>query len=369
MKKIACWVVCLMMVSRIAGVGAVRVEGVPEGGLQPEVVTDGRGVVHLVYLRGDPKAAEVRYTWRRLREPWQPSVTVNSQLGSGMAMGSIRGPQLALVGKGGVQVLWNGAAVQGRSPLWLAGRRAGERSFAEQRDLLGDGTALDGGASIAADGAGGVFVVWHGNRAGEGAEEQRRLVFVRTSKDGGETFGEAVPVNAGQPGVCACCSLRALAGGKEGLRIFFRSAVTMETRTMTLLSQAQEGWSAREVEPWKVAACPMSSAALAVDRDRLLGAWETAGQIRVGWISTVDAPAVTVATASAKHPVAAISSQGKVLLAWLEGSGWNRGGSAVWQELDLKLRAVGSKGTAPGVPAWGRVAVYAEPQGDFVVLK
>ena len=52
---------------------AVRVEEVPEKGVQPEVATDGKGIVHLVYLRGDAKASEVRYTFRKPGEAWQKS--------------------------------------------------------------------------------------------------------------------------------------------------------------------------------------------------------------------------------------------------------------------------------------------------------
>jgi hypothetical protein len=44
----------------------VSVEEVPEQGLQPDVAVASDGTVHLVYLRGDPKAADIRYT---LREP------------------------------------------------------------------------------------------------------------------------------------------------------------------------------------------------------------------------------------------------------------------------------------------------------------
>lgn len=78
---------------------------------------------------------------------------------------------------------------------------------------------------------------------------------------------------------------------------------------------------------------------------------------------------MTVAASSAKHPSVAISPQGNILIAWVEGSGWNRGGSAVWQEFDQKLQPLGPQEKAAGVPAWGRVVGYAEPQGDFVILR
>lgn len=351
---------------------AVRVEEVPEKGVQPEVVTDGKGIVHLVYLRGDAKASEVRYTFRKPGEAWQKSQTVNSRPGSAVAMGSIRGPQLAVGQGGSVHVLWNGTDSEktGRSPLWYARRAANGEGFAPQQDLLGEATALDGGASLAGDAKGRVFIVWHGNASGAKPEESQRLIFLRVSTDDGSTFKEAEPVNPASPGICACCSLRVLLNAEGEPHIFVRSAATMEHRAMTLYARTGGRWDVREVEPWKIAACPMSSAALAVSGPRLLGAWETAGKIRAGWMDEADSKsAETIAPKAAKHPALALNSSGGVLVAWVEGSGWNRGGQACWQVLDKNLRTEGEQGRAEGVPPWGRVAIYAESGGDFVLLR
>src|SRR5712691_2799821 len=62
---------------------AVTVEKLPEAGLQPQTVTAPDGTVHLVYLVGDPKAAEIHYRWRRADESkWSAPLRVNSQPGS-----------------------------------------------------------------------------------------------------------------------------------------------------------------------------------------------------------------------------------------------------------------------------------------------
>ena len=350
---------------------AVRVESIPESGLQPEVAVAKDGTVHLVYLTGEPKAAEVRYTYRKPGEAWHPSQMVNSPKSSAIALGTIRGPQLAVGGMGTVHVIWNGtgAAASPRSPLWYARKSSEDKTFGQQQDLLGDATALDGGASITANESNGVFVVWHGTEAGAPAEEKQRLVLIRSSDDDGIGFGKAEAANRADPGVCACCSLRAMAGPEGIPNIFFRSAETMEHRAMTLLSLSGDTWNSREIEPWKVAACPMSSAALAFTSNRLLGAWETAGQIRMGWLSDPAFPLVTVAADKAKHPSIAINGKGSILVSWLHGSGWNRGGSVFWQEFDGELRPTGKATHAGVVPAWGRVTAYAEPDGDFVVLR
>ena len=329
------------------------------------------GTIHLVYLTGEPKAAEVRYTYRKPGEALHPSQMVNSPKSSAIALGTIRGPQLTVSGMGTVHVIWNGigADTSPRSPLWYARKSREDKTFGKPQDLLGDATALDGGASITGNESNGVFVVWHGNESGAAAEEKQRLVLIRSSNDDGISFEKAEAANRADPGVCACCSLRALAGPEGGPNIFYRSAETMDHRAMTLLSLSGGTWKSRGIEPWKVAACPMSSAALASTSNRLLGAWETAGQIRMGWLSDPALPPATVAGDKAKHPSIAINEKGSILISWLQGSGWNRGGSVFWQEFDRELRPTGKAVNAGVVPAWGRITAYAEPNGDFVVLR
>jgi hypothetical protein len=55
------------------------------------------------------------------------------------------------------------------------------------------------------------------------------------------------------------------------------------------------------------------------------------------------------------------------MMAWIEGTGWQRGGSLAWQPFD----ANGNPGSAPrtqaGVPAWSFPAVVATPAG-FVIF-
>ncbi|HRK15991.1 MAG TPA: hypothetical protein PK490_17030, partial [Prosthecobacter sp.] len=57
----------------------VLVESLPEPGVQPQVAVTAAGVVHLVYLLGDPAACDVRHTTRPAQGgPWSAPVTVNS---------------------------------------------------------------------------------------------------------------------------------------------------------------------------------------------------------------------------------------------------------------------------------------------------
>src|SRR6202043_3016131 len=88
----------------------VHLGRVPDGGLQPQAVVDNQGTVHLIYYKGDPGHGDIFYV---RSNDWGANfsapVRVNSQPGSAVALGSIRGARLA-VGRGGrVYVAWNGS--------------------------------------------------------------------------------------------------------------------------------------------------------------------------------------------------------------------------------------------------------------------
>lgn len=82
----------------------------PGGGIQPQVAMDRKGVLRLICFSGDPSAGDIYYVRKAPGEPeFSKPVRVNSVPGSAIAVGSVRGPQLAL-GKGGrVHVAWMGA--------------------------------------------------------------------------------------------------------------------------------------------------------------------------------------------------------------------------------------------------------------------
>jgi len=63
----------------------------------------------------------------------------------------------------------------------------------------------------------------------------------------------------------------------------------------------------------------------------------------------------------------AVGADGEVLLAWTEGTAWNKGGSAAWQLFDADGQAIGPVGHGQGVAVWGLVAAYARRDG-FTIL-
>src|SRR5207248_2259609 len=117
---------------RAAGKG-VTLLPTPNGGIQPQAVLDDRGTLHLIYFKGQETEGDLFYVRREKgRDDFSAPVRVNSQPSSAVAMGTIRGGQLA-VGKGGrVHVAWNGSrladarsagtphAPQGSSPMLYA---------------------------------------------------------------------------------------------------------------------------------------------------------------------------------------------------------------------------------------------------------
>ena len=83
----------------------------PDGGIQPQAASDSKGVMHLIYYKGDPAGGDIFYTTRQPRqETFSKSLQVNTQPSSAIALGTIRGAQLAIGKSNRVHVVWNGSA-------------------------------------------------------------------------------------------------------------------------------------------------------------------------------------------------------------------------------------------------------------------
>src|SRR5262245_52723572 len=79
----------------------VRLLHTPDNGIQPQGAVDSKGVVHLIYLKGEPSAEDIFYVRREpAQNEFSRPIQVNSRAHTAMAMGTIRGAQLA-VGKNG----------------------------------------------------------------------------------------------------------------------------------------------------------------------------------------------------------------------------------------------------------------------------
>src|SRR6266851_2779648 len=70
---------------------------VPNNGIQPQVTTDGKGVLHMVYFTGDQAHGDLYYV--RSADggaTFSAPIKVNSHPGSSIAAGNIRGAHIAI---------------------------------------------------------------------------------------------------------------------------------------------------------------------------------------------------------------------------------------------------------------------------------
>jgi hypothetical protein len=248
-------------------------------------------------------------------------------------------------------------------------------AFEPERDLITYAAGLDGGSSVAADQQGNVYVTWHAREPGVGEDgEAGRAVFVARSPDQGATFQPERPALNPSPGVCACCGMRAFADRSGVLYVLFRGASAMTNRDEILLTSRDHGnsYTVSNRDRWVIGACPMSSAAIADGYRGVLAAWETDGQIRFTRLNPQTGQAIRAVSppgsGGRKHPAVAENKRGEVLLVWTEGTGWERGGAAVWQLFDPSGQPLGEQGRANGVPVWSMASTFANADGSFVIV-
>ena len=354
----------------------VSLERIPDDGIQPQIVVDGKGMAHLLYYAGDPKAGNLFYT-RRENGSWRKPLRVNQSEGGAIAIGTIRGGQLAIGAKGLVHVAWNGAKPLANSPhkgapMFYTRLNTEGTAFEPERDVMQFTGDLDGGGSVAADGKGNVYVVWHGHAPDATPGEGARAVYIAKSTNDGATFSREVAVNPEPTGTCGCCGLKAFAERSGALYVLYRAATEVVNRDEILLVSHDGGQKFQKIlaDPWKVGTCPMSSAAIVPGSERVLSAWETAGQVHLGIVT--DGKVVRRLTPPGvsgrrKHPAVALNKNGDILFVWTEGTGWQRGGGLGWQLFDATGKPLES-GRQDGVPVWSFAAAYAKADGSFVVL-
>jgi len=365
--------------AKVAGsvpVPKVTVAALPAGGIQPQAAIDASGVVHVVYFSGKPAGGNLYYV--KLKTDGSPAsdpVRVNSIEGSALATGSVRGAQMALGRGGRIHVAWHGSQpVAGTdasaTPVWYT-RSADGLKFDPQRTVSGSSRGIDGG-SVAADGFGHVAVAWHalGNSPGE----DHRTVYLAQSSDDGATFAAVSAATSAPVGACGCCGLRAQYDRSGILHVLYRAATNGNHRDTTwLMVQGTTSRPPIRIHPWELESCPMSTFALTETPGGLVAAWETAQQIysttldpRTGKVGSI---AAVPGSGTRKHAAVAVNQAGEQLLAWTEGTGWNRGGTLAWRLTDTNGTQLSSDANAGPVPVWGLVSAVPLNNGSFLVLR
>jgi hypothetical protein len=361
----------------------VTVVKTPGQGIQPQAALDAKGNLHLLYFQGQASGGNLMYVRRDFdKTVFSQPVQVNSQEGSAVATGTIRGGHLALGKNGRVHVAWNGS-MQALPKNLLAGvpmlysrlNNAGT-AFEPQRNLMTTSALLDGGGSLAADGVGNVYVAWHalGQEFAQG--EDKRRVWVSISGDDGKTFAAEKPAWNENTGACGCCGMRGFADREGNAYFVYRAASDKIKRGMVLLKSQDRGRSFAGVrlDNWEIATCPMSSEAFAEGPSGIYTAWENDGQIyflrlQHGKLAIENPKAVPGEGRNRKHPALAINKMGDMIIVWTEGTGWNRGGDLAWQVFDKAGDPTAESGRRPGaIPVWGLPAVIAEADGRFTIF-
>ena len=360
----------ILFATALHGVTVERIS-VPANGIQPRALTAADGTLHLVWFSGSDKGGDVWHATRLGGSKFGEPVRVNSVPGTAVAVGTIRGAQAALGKDGYVHVVWNGAWKRkgDRPPLYYTRSADGGKSFEPQRAMSGD-WIMDGGGAVAADTKGNVHVFYHGGK-GDGGGEAARRVMIRSSSDDGKDFGAERIISPDGLGVCGCCAMQAIATNDGSVAALYRTASDGgQNRDIAALISHDGGktFASKVMDRWKISACPMSSMSLVFHDGKVVAAWEREGQISLGPLEGDLRLSPGGKSAQRKHPVLAVNG-GDLLVAWTEGTGWQKGGTMSWQILGgSNLTPSKQSGGNGGVKVWSFVSVAPTKDG-FVIAQ
>lgn len=358
---------------------SINLMRVPDSGIQPQII-EKDGIVHLLYFTGDPKTGDLNYVVSRdYGKTFSKPLRVNSEPGTVMATGNIRGGQIAIGANGRVHVAWIGSSVAqpraaSNSAPVLYARMADTKDRFEPSQHVNDASWGADGASIAADSKGDVFVFWHAQPP-KGKSEADRKLWIARSTDGGKFFAAEKVAWSEPTGVCGCCGSRAFADADDAVYVLFRAATQMIHRDMYLLTSLDRGMTfhGADISRWDIGACVMSSASLIQAGKDVIAAWEAEKQVYFGRVdhATHEMGGVTAAPESGtnrKYPAIATNNNGQTLFVWTENMAWAKGGSVAWQLYDRRNHPEALHGQTAGVPAWSLVAAFARPDGSFTIV-
>jgi hypothetical protein len=370
----------------------VKLIRVPDGGIQPQAAVDKKNVIHMIYFKGDPAHGDVYYVRSKdWGATFSSPIQVNSEQGTAVAAGTIRGPRIALGANGRVHVVWNGStksSIRGPLipempsdspynglPMFYTRLKDGGTAFEKERNLMKVTFGLDGGGAVAADGSGNVYVAWHGKRAGDLDGEDGRSVWIARSRDGGKDFLAEARAYKEPTGACGCCGLSIFTGNNGTVYVLYRTAKEKVHRDIYLLVSKDEGktFTGRLVDKWNIPACPMSSMAFADGPDVVTAAWQTEEQVYYATINPTTSQMSDMIPAPGKgklrkYPALAVNSRGETILVWTEDTGWGSGGVLVWQVYGKDGKPTGASGRVAGLPPWSFGAVFSRPDDGYTII-
>ncbi len=335
-KQLLACVFCLLL--PMAATGAeLLVQPTPDGGLQPRLIVDATGNVHLLYFKkrlNQPQAREGNLFYRQYdtaSSQWGSPIKVSSSAFN-LQTFSIARAGMAIDGTGRIHVIW----YLPKEAQYIYARSDTARSaFEPQLSMVTRyAEGIDAGADITAKGNQ-VAIVWG---AGDLSKESARTVFARVSADNGASFGDELVLGDTGLGACACCSLATDFSQDGDLRVAYRSAIDGVGRHMQLLTvQLAQGAVAssayaavHELQQWELSSCPLSTNDIAADNlgDQWL-VFETAArivQMKLDGDSQQSLVAEPVINTRQKNPAIALNTAGQRLVVWGEAISHSRGG-------------------------------------------
>ena len=374
----------LLLLCSVVARGEVFVTSIPDGGLQPRLVTAADGGVHLLYFKkrlSAPSAREGNLYYREyLREERRFGLPIKvSSTAFNLQTFAIARASMAIDGEGRAHVIW----YLPRENRYLYARSDVQRlQFEEQRSLVSAYIeGVDAAADVAAEGNQ-VAIVWG---AGALSAEQERTVYARFSDDGGESFGAEQRVGNNDLGACACCSLAAEFDTQGRLSIAYRSAIDgvgrhmqwltlhAETPSLATANEALRGDYSplQPLQEWEMSSCPLSTNDFALDTNGDPSvAFETAARIirlkANGTAAAVQEPATQTRQ---KNPSIAVAANGDVLTAWGEAISHSKGGALRAQLEDANGVIIEWElGTEITLPNFSFPAAAAIGGNDFLLL-
>ncbi|MDA8617541.1 hypothetical protein N9M23_04645 [Gammaproteobacteria bacterium] len=374
----------LLLLCSVVARGEVFVTSIPDGGLQPRLVTAADGGVHLLYFKkrlSAPSAREGNLYYREyLREERRFGLPIKvSSTAFNLQTFAIARASMAIDGEGRAHVIW----YLPRENRYLYARSDVQRlQFEEQRSLVSAYIeGVDAAADVAAEGNQ-VAIVWG---AGALSAEQERTVYARFSDDGGESFGAEQRVGNKDLGACACCSLAAEFDPQGRLSIAYRSAIDgvgrhmqwltlhAETSSLATANEALRGDYSplQPLQEWEMSSCPLSTNDFALDTNgEPWVAFETAARIirlkANGTAAAVQEPATQTRQ---KNPSIAVAANGDVLTAWGEAISHSKGGALRAQLEDANGVIIEWElGTEITLPNFSFPAAAAIGGNDFLLL-
>lgn len=384
MRKYPKFMLCVLMWMFVHLPSALATELVmqntPDGGVQPRLVADDQGQIHLLYFkkrlaRRDAREGNLYYRQFNIAEQRFGNPVKVSSKAFAMQTFAIARAGIAVDGDGRIHVIWYGP----REGQFLYSRSNEDRSaFEPQQAMVHEfGEGIDAGADIAASGNK-VAILWG---AGDLSREYERTVFTRLSTDHGESFGQETRIGNPDLGACACCSLAGEFDTSGSLQVAYRSAINGIGRHMQLLTLNMEGndissatyGAVNSLQEWEASFCPLSTNDFATDSksDNWL-VFETESRIVQLNFSAQSQPTLVgepFSETRQRNPAMAINERAEKVIVWAEAISHARGGR-------LNLKLFNSEGESEAfelteeitIPDYSFPAAVTMPDGNFLVL-